>query len=175
MSPGFPHGLFLALKILQFYAFPGEIVVGEQALLCYGVEEAASARIEPEVGKVSPALSRCVTVSPKRDTIYKLIVTGLAGEESSKTARVAVKPVPRPAPAILSFTSADAHLKAGGTTKLCFRVDNADSVRVDPPVQELGAAVSGCFVVAPEKTTTYSLIATGAGKSARKQVTVTIP
>src|SRR6266568_4936413 len=99
MSPGF----LLALKILQFYAAPGEIFVGEQALLCYGVGDAASVVIEPEIGKISPALSRCVAVSPKRDTTYKLTVSGLAGEESTKTLRIAVKPIPRPAPVVLSF------------------------------------------------------------------------
>ena len=167
--------VLLALKILQFYATPDQIFVGDQALICYGVEDATSVRIDPEVDRVSAALSRCVAVSPKRDTTYKLTATSQSGEQSVKTLRIAVKPIPRPAPVILSFTAAEAKINPGGSTKLCFRVDNAISVRVDPPVQELGAAVSGCFVVAPQKTTTYSLIAEGGGKPVRKQVTVTVP
>ena len=87
-----------------------------------------------------------------------------------------MRAVPRPAPEIVSFTAGDSRIKPGGTTKLCFQVNNAESVRVEPTVQYLGAAVNGCFVVAPEKTTTYTLIAAGTeGRTARRKVTVTAP
>src|SRR6266446_4470878 len=86
----------LALKVLQFYAVPGEIVTGEQSLICYGVEDAVSVRIEPEVEKLSPSFSRCIGVSPKRDTTYKLIVQGSRQEQESRTLRILVKPIPRP-------------------------------------------------------------------------------
>jgi hypothetical protein len=168
-------GALFSLKILQFYASPGEIFVGEQALLCYGVEDAVSVRIEPEVEKIKPALTRCIGVSPKRDTTYKFIAQGASQEKESREVRILVKPVPVPPPSI-SYFAPDGPFAKDGSVKLCFRLENASSVRVEPPVQVLGAAVSGCFVVKPGKSTTYTLIAAGAaGKTARKQVTVSVP
>src|SRR5439155_14332237 len=136
----------LALKILQFYASPGQIFFGDQATVCYGVEGAVTVRIEPEVEQIKPSLSRCIVVAPKKDTAYRLIAQGPGAEETSKTLRIEVKPIRRPAPAIAAFTASEARLKPGGSTKLCFRVENAESLRVDPPVQYLGASVSGSLV-----------------------------
>jgi len=164
-----------SLKILQFYASPGEIIIGEQALLCYGVEDAVSVRIEPGAEKISPALTRCIGVSPKKDTTYTFVAQGANEVTDSRTVRILVKPVPVPPPSI-SYFSADGQLGKDGSIKLCFRLENASSVRVEPPVQTLGAAVSGCFVVKPGKTTTYTLIASSAGgKTARQQLTVKVP
>ena len=178
MLPFCQHALvpLFALKVLQFYAVPGEIVTGEQSLICYGVEDAVSVRIEPAVEKLSPSLSRCIGVSPKRDTTYKLIAQGPSQERESRTLRIVVKPVPRPAPEIRSFTASATRLEPGDTVTLCFFVENTDSVRLEPSMQDLGRATLGCFAVAPEKTTTFTLIAAGAaGKTARKQVTVQVP
>ena len=171
------HGLvaLVALKVLQFYASPAQIFEGEQTLLCYGVEDAVSVRIEPEVEKLRPALSRCIGVSPKQDTTYKLIAQGPGREQASRSVRIVVKPVPRPDPAIRSFTSNAAAAKPGDTVTLCFFVENSDSVRLEPSKQYLGHASLGCFAVAQETTTTYTLVAEGAGKTARKQVTVRVP
>ena len=179
MLLGMQHVLLpslLAVKILQFYAARGEIILGEQALICYGTEGAASVRISPEVSKLAPALTRCIAAEPKEDTTYTLTAVGPGGEQSIKILRIRVRPVPRPAPEISSFTSSNNQIEPGGTAKLCFRVENAESVRVEPPVQYLGASVSGCFVVSPEKTTTYTLVATGTERrTTRRRVTVSVP
>lgn len=74
------------LKILSFYAAPGKIARGEHANLCYGVSGAKTVRIEPPVDAVWPALTRCVQVSPRKDTVYKLI----AGDESGRSATESV-------------------------------------------------------------------------------------
>jgi hypothetical protein len=167
--------VLLALKVLQFYASPTEIFEGEQALICYGTEDAISVRIAPQVEKLSPSLTRCISVSPRRSTTYKFIAEGRSGDQLNRTTRILVKPVPRPAPAILYFTAEAASLKSGETVKLCFRLENTESVRLEPAVQDLGSALMGCFVVAPKQTTTYTLIAVGTeGRTARKRVTVTV-
>jgi hypothetical protein len=85
------HVLFpslLAVKILQFYAARGEIILGEQALICYGTEGAASVRISPEVSKLAPALTRCIAAEPKEDTTYTLTAVGPGGEQSIKILRI---------------------------------------------------------------------------------------
>jgi len=167
--------LVLALKVLQFYAAPSEIIQGEQAVLCYGVEDAIAVKIAPDVEKLSPSFSRCISVAPRRSTTYQFIAEGRSGDQLTRTTRIIVKPVPRPAPAILYFKADAAGVKSGETTKLCFQVENTESVRLEPPVQTLGSAVTGCFVVAPRQTTTYTLIGNGTeGRRARKRVTVTV-
>ena len=79
------------LKILSFYAAPGAIARGGKTNLCYGVTGAKTVRMEPPVDAVWPALTRCVQVSPKKDTEYKLIAEDDAGRSVNQTTAVAVK------------------------------------------------------------------------------------
>ena len=79
------------LKILSFYATPGLVTRGEKALLCYGVVEAKTVRIEPKVEGVWPAVSRCVEVSPMRNTRYKLTAEDGQGHSATESIVVRVK------------------------------------------------------------------------------------
>ncbi len=69
-----------SVKILQFYAMPGALTAGEKASMCYGVVNAKTVRIEPEVEPVEPSLNRCLVISPKRDTRYTLTAEGQDGK-----------------------------------------------------------------------------------------------
>ena len=82
-----------SVKILQFYASPGTVVPGEQAILCYGVVNAKSVRIEPEVDVLWPALNRCLYVQPKQETRYTLTAEGADGKRV--TASFVLKVTPR--------------------------------------------------------------------------------
>lgn len=79
------------LKILMFYANPPAIRRGDTMLLCYGVSNAKSARIEPAVDGVGPALSRCVEAKPAANTTYTLIAQDEAGAEIKSTVEVQVQ------------------------------------------------------------------------------------
>ena len=79
------------LKLLTFYASPPAIPTGGKTLLCYGVANAESVRIEPAVEGLSPSISRCVEVRPGKDTEYKLIAMGRSGEQVSASAKVDVR------------------------------------------------------------------------------------
>jgi hypothetical protein len=79
------------LKILSFYAAPGTIARGGHTSLCYSVTGAKTVRMEPAVDAVWPALTRCVQVSPKKDTEYKLIAEDEAGHSVTQSIAVAVK------------------------------------------------------------------------------------
>src|SRR5436190_1813875 len=48
------------LKILNFYATPGILRRGQKGLVCYGVSNATTVRIEPGVEALKPSMSRCV-------------------------------------------------------------------------------------------------------------------
>jgi hypothetical protein len=85
----------------------------------------------------------------------------------------------KPAPAaaaevrIVNFYATAPQLPRGEKELLCYGVENAKTVWLDPPRQELSAALSRCVEVEPKETTTYTLTAQdAAGGKATQQVTV---
>ncbi len=78
------------LKILDFYASPPTIRRGQHATICYGVNAAQSVRIDPPVEQLHPAVSRCLQVSPQRNTDYKLTVADSAGHTLSQSLTIEV-------------------------------------------------------------------------------------
>lgn len=81
-----------SVRILQFYAIPGEVSQGEKALLCYGVANAKTVRIEPELEPLAPSLNRCLEISPAKDTRYALTAEGDDGRLVSTSLVVRVRP-----------------------------------------------------------------------------------
>jgi hypothetical protein len=79
------------LAIQSFYASTGIVQRGESAQLCYGVANAKTVTLEPQSNPVWPSYSRCVDVSPKKDTVYTLTVTDDAGNTKSQTVEVKVR------------------------------------------------------------------------------------
>jgi hypothetical protein len=79
------------VQILQFYASTPEIARGERALVCYGVLNAVSVRIEPKVEELKPALSRCFEVAPKASTRYTLYAEGSDGVRASASFTLRVR------------------------------------------------------------------------------------
>lgn len=77
------------LKILAFWARPGIVKRGERALVCYGVANAKSVRIDPHIVDIAPALSRCLEVFPKRTTEYRL--TTEDGEGHTATGSIVLR------------------------------------------------------------------------------------
>jgi hypothetical protein len=67
------------LKILNFYATAGPLHRGETAQLCYGVSNAQSLHIEPDIHDVPASYSNCVKIAPKKDTVYTLSATDKKG------------------------------------------------------------------------------------------------
>ena len=67
-------------NIRIFTARPGSIATARSTNLCYAVNDAAQARIEPGVGDVEPAATlTCRRVTPARTTTYELSATGRDG------------------------------------------------------------------------------------------------
>ena len=85
----------------------------------------------------------------------------------------AVVAVASAAPRITQFWAVDPNLPRGETTRLCYGVEDARAVRIEPDVKRLYPALTHCFEVAPQRTTTYKLIAQSAdGSTAMQSVTV---
>jgi hypothetical protein len=166
-------------KILAFYPREAIVTQGGATVLCYGVSNAKSVRVDPPVDGVSPSLTRCVEIRPKGETTYTLTAEGSDGQTVSQSATVRIGADTATLPQISSF-------KIDGKTKdytgktiftLSFAAQNAAEVSISPAVfPTLHGAPSGTFSVIPDKTTTYTLSAKGKnGHTVQKQLTVEVP
>jgi len=79
------------LRILNFYATPVTISRGQKALVCYGVVNAKSVRIEPPIEHMYPAISRCFDVVPRRDTRFTLTAEDAQGHTATESFLLQVK------------------------------------------------------------------------------------
>jgi hypothetical protein len=170
-------------KILHFYPSVPSVPRGEQVLLCYGVESAASLRMEPAVEGVSPSPNRCVAAKPQSDTTYVLTATGKTGEPATAQVQVKVTAARTAVPAagapegegqiILSFVSTSTQVGPGQPVTICYDATGADSVKLEPSPEP---AKSGkqCIGVRPERTTTYKLTASKGSRSEIGELTIRV-
>jgi hypothetical protein len=160
------------VRITQFYA-PSSIARGEKTNLCYGVENARSVRISPEVEKIGPALARCIPVSPVKTTTYTLAATDAAGHEVPQTVNVSVGP---PLPRIVEVSINKTTARPGENIVLCYKAANAVSVDAGPGnYLTVHDPSHGCLSHKPAETTTYHVRVKGAGgQTDTEQVTVNV-
>jgi hypothetical protein len=77
--------------------------------------------------------------------------------------------------AILNFYTTAPSIRPGETAQLCYGVSGAESVRIEPPVQNVWPAYSRCIEVAPKSDTVYRLIAKdAAGKTVTAEAAIKI-
>src|SRR5262249_6380046 len=167
------------VRILQFYARESAVIEGGKSVICYGVVNAKSVRVEPPLEGISPALNRCVEAAPRRDTRYTLIAEGQDGTMVSESFVLGVVPDQETLPRITSFriTKTERDYTGKWIFSLAFAAQNPEEVSIDPQVfPTLHRSPMGQFYVAPEKTTTYTLTVTGKyGHKAQRQLTVRVP
>ena len=76
---------------------------------------------------------------------------------------------------ITQFYANPTGIPKGEKSLLCYGVESASAVRIQPPVEDLSPALTRCFEVRPQATTTYTLTAEGrSGGSASQSVTVRV-
>ncbi len=90
-QPAPPPDFGSEVKILQFYASPNAVAKGQQAILCYGVANAKTVRLEPAAEAVWPALNRCFYLAPQRDTRYTLTAEGADGKPVTESLEIQVR------------------------------------------------------------------------------------
>jgi len=167
-----------SLKIMQFYAREGALLEGQHTVICYGVLNAATVRIEPPIEALSPSLNRCIEAAPERDTRYTLTAEDAGGHTASASFQIDVRPDPAALPRITNFAVAKSRLEEGRHIFLMvFSQVNGETVDIDPPVfRTLHGAPLGQFYVAPNQTTTYTLTVTGRkGRKTQKSLTLQVP
>lgn len=167
------------VKILQFYAREGNVIEGSKSVICYGVLNAQSVRMEPPIEGVTPSLNRCVEIAPDRNTRYTLVAEGKDGRTVSETFQLGVVADPNTLPKITSFEVKSKSLNYLGhpVYLVSFTAQNPEEVTIDPPAfPALHRAPYGRFYVAPPKTTTYTLTVAGKfGHKDEKQLTLEGP
>jgi hypothetical protein len=160
------------VKITQFYAESGQLSAGERTLVCYGVENARAVRLEPPAEPLDPTPNRCFWVAPKRTTTFKLVAQGTSGAEVSQSFTITVGAA---APRILFVQLSSERIRRGDKLTLCYGVEHAAALRLDPAGMKLAAGVRECVVLSPAATVHYALVASAPdGRSAREKFTVTV-
>lgn len=99
-------------------------------------------------------------------------------------ALAACSPAPEPKPAapakpsaasITQFYASPATVGRGGRSLLCYGVEGAAAVRLEPPVEEIAPSLARCIEVKPTATTSYKLIAANrAGEEVAQSLTLTV-
>lgn len=103
-----------------------------------------------------------------------LVLIVLAGCSQPKPVQTTTKEA-EAGPKITQFYATAPNLARGEKELLCYGVENATAVTLEPPHQELTASLSRCVEVTPAETTTYRLTAEGAGgRKASQELTVTV-
>jgi len=168
-----------AVKILQFYAREGVITEDQSTVICYGVVNAKSVRIDPPLAGVYPALNKCTEVAPEHDTKYTLTAEGTDGQTATAAFTLVVQPDLANRPRITEFRVVKHIFELGRHYfTISFQFENARTVTIDPPVFSTieDSAPNGQWVVAPEMSTTYTLtVMNKKGRKASKQLTVDVP
>jgi hypothetical protein len=93
------------VRILQFRASVGALMVGEKAQLCYGVANARSVRIAPMTAQVYPASNRCLEIGPRHTTHYTLMAVGYDGSVATRSLTLAVQTIPLEIPVPREYAS----------------------------------------------------------------------
>jgi hypothetical protein len=73
---------------------------------------------------------------------------------------------------IMSFYASSGVIRPGSHATICYGVNGAKKVRIEPPVEEVWPALSRCLQVAPRKDTEYKLIAEDAAGHSVSQTIV---
>ena len=90
--------------------------------------------------------------------------------ENAPPPAIAVEPVK-----ITHFYAGSKEIPDNQSVGLCYGAENAKTVRLEPPVEQLKPGTNRCFYLTPDRTTTYKLAAEGFdGSTATQSVTVRV-
>lgn len=76
------------------------------------------------------------------------------------------------APRITAFYASPSNIPSGESGELCYGVENATEVKLDPPAGEVWPALTRCIPIQPRGATTYVLTAGNASGNVTKTVHV---
>jgi hypothetical protein len=153
-------------SIVNFRAEPSNLDKGGGSTLRWSVTGAAKIRIDPGLNGL-PAQGEAL-VSPEQSTVYTLVAEGGEGQASAQL----IVHVAAPQQPIIFFEAVPATMTQGQNSELRWSTQNADHVMIEPTVGV--KSTNGSVYVAPDRTTRYTLTATGPGGSATKDTLVSV-
>lgn len=173
-------------KILTFYPGQPAVAPGDQAQVCYGVENAVSVRLEPPVEQIRPLTTKCIWFKPSGSMKLTLVAAGADGKDVRASIDITVKAgappatrVPAEAPSgagegslIETFIATATSIPPGGGSTVCYVLREPAAVALEPPSGDLGNDLRKCVLLRPVTSTTYTLTARAGEK--RDSATVTI-
>ena len=149
---------------VNFSAKPSAIKLGETSTLNWTTSYTASVSIEPGIGSVEP--SGFQTVTPTETTTYTLKAKGEGGT-TSKGTTVTVYQTPT-----VTISANPETVIYGESSTLYWSSTNADNLVIDQNIGEVG--YEGSLEVKPDRTTTYTITASGPGGSVKAQAVLTV-
>jgi len=157
-------------QIVSFTAEPEQVVDDGTSKLCFQLKDATTAHLDPGARPLRVD-QQCVNVRPLKTTTYTLKAFNAEGKEASAEKSINVVRSPK----IVEFTVRPQRITRGGSVSVCFKVENASRVDIEPEVAKSRAA-EDCVQQRPRVTTTYVITAfNDAGlKSQPRQDTVTV-
>ena len=81
------------------------------------------------------------------------------------------KPAP---PKVTQFYASPGAVAKGEEVTMCYGVENAESVRLEPHVRDIKPARNRCFSFAPKKSAIYKLVAEGPGGQASAELAIKV-
>lgn len=74
-----------------------------------------------------------------------------------------------------TFSADSGLLRPGQHTQLCYGLENAKTVKLDPPIAQIKPSYRNCLEIAPKTTTTYTITADdGKGHTKSESLTVRV-
>ena len=147
--------------------------------LCYTIENAVSASIDPEFGPLRKLTEDCRTLRATEPTTYTLTARGQDGKTDQKSVRYTPpEPVKETPIRIISFTPATQTINAGAPAKICYSTLGEGTAQISPApggVQPSILGIRRCVTVSPRESSVYTLTVTGPqGQQDSRRVTVTV-
>jgi len=157
------HSLMVLEPEVDLQASPAAVEYGEPSILSWTSSRARGAAIEPGLGDFGPSGS--VTVTPEQTTTYTITAQGPGGSAFDTAQVTVIEHVPE-----AGIRAVPVSIRSGETTVVSWESTHADTLVIEP---HFGAVDDrGSVILMPEKTTTYTLTATGRGGECAAEITV---
>jgi hypothetical protein len=152
-------------------------VINRAALqLCYVLENASSARIEPGVGELTNLRNGCANIPSRNQQTYILTATGANGTTDTKSVTYTPPEPPNEKPIeINSFTykGPPQPIKPREKVNLCYSTRGRGTAEISPRLGTVPPSDSNCVTDQPDRTTVYTLTVTPP-HGVKKSKTVTV-
>lgn len=144
--------------------------------ICYALENARSARIEPGIGELRNLTADCPKLPSRNQQTYTLTATGEDGKTATKSVTYTPPEPPKPLPiGIISFSGPKHEIEPRSEAKLCYSTLGEGRAEIRPAPGPVNPSIRNCVSVFPDRTTDYTLTVTGPeGQKSSKTVKVTV-